>query len=101
MDRGLRPFPGCHSARHRIATAGPLFSARICRCPLSVGTVLSADAVLSSGTVVFTDAEGLGTGMGLFDGIKRRDFLAKAMAAGGVGALAAWANPIIERAHAA
>ncbi|MBF6274508.1 phospholipase [Nocardia sp. 852002-20019_SCH5090214] len=39
--------------------------------------------------------------MGLFDGINRRDFLAKAMAAGGAGALAAWANPIIERAHAA
>ncbi|MBF6329997.1 phospholipase C [Nocardia transvalensis] len=39
--------------------------------------------------------------MGLFDGINRREFLAKAMAAGGVAALASWANPIIERAHAA
>ncbi|MFF0490883.1 phospholipase C [Nocardia sp. NPDC004068] len=39
--------------------------------------------------------------MGLFDGINRRDFLAKALAAGGAGALASWANPIIERAHAA
>ncbi|MQY21160.1 alkaline phosphatase family protein [Nocardia macrotermitis] len=39
--------------------------------------------------------------MGLFDGINRRDFLAKAMAAGGVAALASLANPIIERAYAA
>ncbi|MGY2063158.1 alkaline phosphatase family protein, partial [Nocardia gipuzkoensis] len=39
--------------------------------------------------------------MGLFDGINRRDFLAKAMAAGGAATLASWANPIIERAHAA
>ncbi|WP_019928082.1 phospholipase C [Nocardia sp. BMG111209] len=40
--------------------------------------------------------------MGLFDGINnRREFLAKAMAVGGVAALASWANPIIERAHAA
>ena len=39
--------------------------------------------------------------MGLFDGINRRDFLAKAMAAGGVGALASLANPIIDRAYAA
>lgn len=39
--------------------------------------------------------------MGLFDGINRRDFLAKAMAAGGAAALASLANPIIERAYAA
>ncbi|MEV6773006.1 alkaline phosphatase family protein [Nocardia sp. NPDC051030] len=39
--------------------------------------------------------------MGVFAGLNRRDFLAKAMAAGGVGAMAAWANPIIERAYAA
>ncbi|MFI6869745.1 phospholipase C [Nocardia sp. NPDC050406] len=39
--------------------------------------------------------------MSLFAGINRREFLAKALAAGGVGALAAWANPIIDRAYAA
>ncbi|MBL1077973.1 phospholipase C [Nocardia sp. 2] len=39
--------------------------------------------------------------MGAFAGINRREFLAKALAAGGVGALASWANPIIDRAYAA
>ncbi|WP_067719738.1 phospholipase C [Nocardia yamanashiensis] len=39
--------------------------------------------------------------MGVFAGLNRRDFLAKAMAAGGVAALGAYANPIIERAYAA
>ncbi|WP_067892493.1 phospholipase C [Nocardia vaccinii] len=39
--------------------------------------------------------------MSLFEGINRRDFLAKAMAAGGAAALASLANPIIERAYAA
>lgn len=38
---------------------------------------------------------------GPFGGLDRRRFLTKAMAAGAVGALASWANPIIERAHAA
>ncbi|MFB7724092.1 phospholipase C [Nocardia sp. NPDC056100] len=39
--------------------------------------------------------------MGVFDGINRRDFMAKAMVAGGAGMVASWANPIIERAYAA
>ncbi|MEV2222162.1 alkaline phosphatase family protein [Nocardia vinacea] len=36
-----------------------------------------------------------------FSGLNRRQFLAKAAAAGAVGALASWADPIIERAYAA
>ncbi|GAA5059504.1 phospholipase C [Nocardia callitridis] len=36
-----------------------------------------------------------------FHGLNRRGFLAKATAAGAVGALAAWADPIIQRANAA
>ncbi|MGW4244368.1 alkaline phosphatase family protein, partial [Nocardia sp. NPDC004722] len=39
--------------------------------------------------------------MGVFDGLDRRAFLAKAIAAGGVGAIASWASPIIDRAYAA
>ncbi|MFF0499768.1 phospholipase C [Nocardia aobensis] len=39
--------------------------------------------------------------MGAFDGINRRGFLAKAMAAGGAAAVASWAGPIIAKAHAA
>ncbi|MFE3104729.1 phospholipase C [Nocardia tengchongensis] len=39
--------------------------------------------------------------MGVFAGVNRRDFLAKAMAAGGAGALASIAGPIIEKAYAA
>ncbi|MGW0406927.1 alkaline phosphatase family protein, partial [Nocardia sp. NPDC003246] len=38
---------------------------------------------------------------GSFAGLNRRQFLAKAMAAGAVGTLATWANPIIDRAFAA
>lgn len=38
---------------------------------------------------------------GPFSGLNRRQFLAKAMAAGAVGTLASWANPIIDRAFAA
>ncbi|RMI29859.1 phospholipase C [Nocardia stercoris] len=39
--------------------------------------------------------------MGVFDGINRRDFLAKAMVAGGAASLYSLAGPIIERAYAA
>jgi phospholipase C len=38
---------------------------------------------------------------GPFDGMSRREFLAKVAAAGGAAALASWASPIIEEAYAA